>query len=224
MSNVVCIFAHPDDESMGPGGTIARLAQKNEVYILCVTDGEGRGRNKKSGQEISTIRKAEVIRSARILGVKKVIFLGFKDGDLSNNLYHKIAGQAKKYLDKIKPTTLLTFEMRGISGHIDHIVVSMVCSYLFEKLPYIEKIMYYGITDKMRSLIDDYFIYFPPGFKENEIDEVVKLDDVWNKKIEAMCCHESQKEDVEYLLDLYKKAPKEECFMIRVKPNLSWVK
>ncbi|MBP9816108.1 PIG-L family deacetylase [Candidatus Woesebacteria bacterium] len=40
MANIVAIFAHPDDEAFGPGGTLAKLSNEHDVYIICVTSGD----------------------------------------------------------------------------------------------------------------------------------------------------------------------------------------
>ena len=82
-SSLVAVFAHPDDEAFGPAGTIAKLARSHDIYLLCATKGDAQG-NTNLGQ----IRQKELLESARILGVKKVYFLGFADGTLSNSLYH----------------------------------------------------------------------------------------------------------------------------------------
>src|SRR6185312_17447051 len=94
---VVGIFAHPDDETFGPGGTLCKFAEEgNEVYIICATSGETATgvKDKKLGEE----RRIELKNSAEILGIKKVFFLDFQDGDLSNNLYHEIASKVEKIL------------------------------------------------------------------------------------------------------------------------------
>jgi LmbE family N-acetylglucosaminyl deacetylase len=89
---IVCIFAHPDDEAFGPGGTIALLSKKNDLYILCATKGEA-GKNRHTDKEtpLQRLRSNELKASAMILGVKKVQFLNYIDGSLSNSLYHKLA-------------------------------------------------------------------------------------------------------------------------------------
>ena len=46
MKTVVGVFAHPDDEALGPSGTIATLAKDYQVYLICVTSGEAAGRTK----------------------------------------------------------------------------------------------------------------------------------------------------------------------------------
>ena len=44
MNRIIGIFAHPDDEALGPSGTLATLAKENEVYLICVTSGEAAGK------------------------------------------------------------------------------------------------------------------------------------------------------------------------------------
>lgn len=212
---VVCIFAHPDDEAFGPSGTIAKLSLDHDVYLICATSGE-HGQNPEN-IDLAQARRADLQKSARILGIKNVYFLGFVDGTLCNNLYHQVADAIKTHLDVIKPEILLTQEPRGVSGHIDHIVISMVCSYLFEKLSYVKKILYYCISKKRRAWIKDYFIYFPEGYDESEVDEVVDVTDFWDKKIQSIKAHASQSEDVRMMLEYHKNLAKEEFFLVKSK-------
>src|SRR3989344_5955519 len=137
MKSIVCIFAHPDDEAFGPGGTIAILAKNYKVFIICVTDGDAGKNSSSQARELGELRKEELLASAKVLRVRKVFFLGYKDGSLNNNLYHQLAEKLTKHLAILKPVTLLTFEPSGVSGHIDHIAVSMITSFVFEKLDYV---------------------------------------------------------------------------------------
>lgn len=220
MKNVVCIFAHPDDEAFGPGGTVAAYAQKHNVYIICVTNGDA-GKNSTSStdeRELGEIRRGELECSAQTLGVKQVYFLGYKDGTLSNSIYHEIAGKIKDILDDLKPETLFTYEPRGISGHIDHIAVSMITSFLFDKLPYAETLFYYCLSKKARETQgNDYFIHFPPGYNKEDIGMIVDTSSVWDIKIKAMHCHQSQKHDIERVLSRQLQLPREEYFLVKKK-------
>lgn len=219
MSTIVGIFAHPDDESFGPSGTIAKLAQKNDVYIICATSGE-EGENhltRKSKKTIAEIRRDELKKSAKVLGVKKVYFLGFKDGTLCNNLYHELAEKITHKLKTLKPEILITFEPHGVSGHIDHITVSMVTSYVFEQLPFVKKVMYHAIHKSRAAERKGYFIYFPEGYDESEIDETVDVSDVWDTKVEAMKQHKSQLKDMQNILAQAGNFPKKEYFLVKEK-------
>jgi N-acetyl-1-D-myo-inositol-2-amino-2-deoxy-alpha-D-glucopyranoside deacetylase len=217
MKRVLAVFAHPDDEALGPGGALATLAQEHEVYLICVTNGEAAGKTKEEKLEIKEIRRGEVRRSARILGITEVFFLGYEDGTLCNGIYHTLAEDIGKRVEELRPEILLTFEMRGVSGHIDHITVSMVTSFIFKKYSFIKKIMYY-VTNKYDSdKMGDYFVYYPQGYTRRQVDEVIDVSPVWEQKLAAMHCHISQVSDVERLIKNKKGRPKEEFFLVRKK-------
>jgi len=63
----------------------------------------------------------------------------------------------------------------------------------------------------------DYFIYFPSGFKRNQVDEVVSIEDVWDKKVKAINCHKTQIEDAKKILEKLEKLPKEEYFLTGIR-------
>ena len=218
MKPVVAIIAHPDDETAMAGTLAAFAKEKRDVYIICVTSGDaGENHHEKKDELLVFIREDELRASAKILGVKHVSFVGFKDGSLSNNLYHEVAKKIENKLAEIQPDTIITFEPHGITGHLDHIAVSMITTYLFQHLPYVHTLMYSCMSVEQRTIaasLPEYFIYFPPGYKKSEVDHVIDVSPYWDKKISAIKCHQSQKHDVEnFILPIYEKAPKEEFFL-----------
>jgi LmbE family N-acetylglucosaminyl deacetylase len=215
MKKIVGIFAHPDDESFGPSGTLALLAKENAVYLICVTNGDAA--EGKPNSTLAEIRKEELESSAKIIGVKKVFFLNFSDGTLSNNIYHHVAESIQEVLDAIQPELIITIEPRGVSGHLDHIAVSMISSFVFQKVSYAKEIWYQCISDVRRNLIESYFVYFPPGYTKEEIDKTVDVSSVWEQKLQAIRQHESQKNDVASVLAAAEKLPKEEYFLVKKK-------
>ncbi len=218
MKSVVCVIAHPDDEAFGPGGTIIKLAKRNNVYIICATKGEaGLDNGQPAGENLGRIRAQELQNAAKILGVKKVFFLGFQDGELSNSLYQSLVKKIEKILRRLKPETIITYEPRGISGHIDHIVISMVSSFVFQKLPFIKKIMYICVLEKFVKMNRDYFVYVPPGCTQEGVDLVVDVSRVWDQKVKAMFAHKSQIQDVQWMANVAKNFPKKEYFLVKTK-------
>src|SRR3989338_1036430 len=215
---IVCIFAHPDDEAFGSGGTIAKLVKTNDVYLICATKGEsGKERGKMGSKNLGKIREHELLASAKILGIKKVFSLGFKDGELCNNLYHSLAAKIEAILKKLRPEIIMTHEPRGGSGHIDHIVVSMVTSFVFERLPFIKTVLQHCLTEKRARKNKGYFIYVPYGYKDFEIDLKVDVRDTWDTKIRAITRHQSQIHDVKRILKRSRGFPKVENFLVRSK-------
>lgn len=215
---VAAVFAHPDDEAFGPSGTIAKFAKTHDVYVLCATKGEaGENHHPEQNRKLAELREEELRTSAKILGVKKVYFLNFLDGTLSNNLYHQLAAKIEERLKKLKPDTIMTYEPRGVSGHIDHVTISMVTTFVFEKLSFAKTLMYYCLTDKQRAQLKNYFIYFPPGYKKSEVDKIVDISHTWDLKLQAIQAHTSQAKDMQRVLNRLKNAPKEEYFLIKKK-------
>lgn len=210
---VLAIFAHPDDEAFGPGGTLAEWAETGEVNLICVTDGGAAGGEK----ELAKTRRAELEASAKILGIDRVYYLNYPDGSLSNTVYHRVAKDIQAVVDQVKPERLITYEPRGISGHLDHMAVSMITSYVFRENKSIKELWYYCQLDRrlMRSFTNRYFIYFPPGYKREEIDEVVNVSRVYAKVVKAIRAHESQNKDGERIIRVRILLPKEECFLVK---------
>lgn len=216
--NFVCIFAHPDDEAFGPAGTIHKLTRDYDVYILCATKGQaGLDSDDIHDEKLYARRAQEICNSAEILGVKKVHFLGFQDGTLSNDKYHKLADKIQEYLEELQPEGIMTFETRGVSGHIDHITVSLATTFVFQKLSFIKKLWYWGVLKQESDKWEDYFVYFPEGFEKKQFDKVVDVSDVWETKVKAMKCHKSQKHDAKEIMKRRKDLPREEYFLIKEK-------
>ncbi len=212
---VVAVFAHPDDEAFGPAGTLAILAKTHDVYLICVTGGEaGKNSIKHPENKLSNIRKSELLESAKTLGIKKVYCLGFVDGTLSNSVYHAIAKKLKSKFKALKPHMVITFEPRGISGHIDHITVSFVVTYVVSHMKSIKDLYYYCILkEERRRQQGDYFIYFPEGYVKEQTDWEVSVETVWETKVKAMRAHRSQKHDCDTILSVLEKLPKKEYFL-----------
>ncbi|MEI6533387.1 MAG: PIG-L deacetylase family protein [Candidatus Roizmanbacteria bacterium] len=190
---LLAVFAHADDESFGPAGTIATYAKTHDIHIICVTKGDS-PLNTHSGhiKDINKIRSEELLRSSKILGVKSVYFLDYPDGGINNNMYHDIASDVMVISDELQPEMFLTYEHHGVSGHIDHIAVSFITTYVFEWATYAKKILYYCISEESRSGIHDYFIHFPKGYHRDHVQQIVDVSDVWNQKVEAIQQHKSQ--------------------------------
>jgi LmbE family N-acetylglucosaminyl deacetylase len=222
MKPVVAVFAHPDDEVFGPGGTLALFAKEGrDVYIITVTNGDA-GMNSLSeddGRSLGEIRTDELKASAKAIGVKDVFFLNYKDGTLSNNLYHDIADKVQAKIEELQPEIMVTFEPRGVSGHLDHIAVSMISTFVFEKVHFVKELWYYAMNEYARSFQGEYFIHFPPGYKDEEISKVVNIEPVWEQKVTAMQQHKSQKHDIDRILGAFQKRRKEDYFIIVKQPT-----
>ena len=111
---LLAVLAHPDDESLGFGGTLARYAVENvETYLVTATRGEaGRfGSLGKSGDpvEVGRVREAELRAAAAVLGIREVSILGYPDGAV-DQVPSAIAIRAiVSHIRRIQPHVIVTF-------------------------------------------------------------------------------------------------------------------
>jgi LmbE family N-acetylglucosaminyl deacetylase len=128
---LMCVFAHPDDESLATGGALIKYAAEGiGTYLVTATRGE-RGRfgdaSERPGPEIvGRTREAELLAAANELGLREVRFLDYPDGALDTvdpaQAIAKIAG----HLRRIRPHVVITFGPDGAYGHPDHIAISQL--------------------------------------------------------------------------------------------------
>jgi len=128
-TRVLVVSAHPDDPDFGAGGSIAKLAKAGaRVTYVIVTDGSQGGEDpKQKDSELTAIREKEQKAAARVLGVKKVEFLGYKDGHVAPDLKlrHDIVRMIRKHRPELVithlPGRVLDAPMGG--SHPDHLAV-----------------------------------------------------------------------------------------------------
>ena len=133
MATILAISAHPDDETLFSGGTLAMYAQKgHDVYILETTRGEGGevGEPPLTAREnLAAFREQEARRAARKLGVRDIFFLPYIDPYMEiNGIARRIeismeefAGAIKAHIKQIGPDLVITHGSNGEYGHPQHI-------------------------------------------------------------------------------------------------------
>lgn len=126
---LMAILAHPDDESLGLGGTIAKNAAEGvEISLLMATKGE-RGRygtaSVSPGMEIvGKTREQELLKAAAVLGIQEVRFLGYIDGELDQAPVPQVIEEIAGHIRALQPDVVLSFGPEGGYGHPDHIAIS----------------------------------------------------------------------------------------------------
>lgn len=211
------MFAHPDDESLnGPTGKIIKDTKEHNVVLMYVTKGEKADIHPSvQVEDVTRHRQKELEEAVNVLGVEQLIHLGYPDGHLSNELSRTLINDIEKHILVLKPTEIVTYEPRGLTGHIDHIVVTSVVNYLFDKHRSIQTLRYYCMTTKQRECVSDYFVHMPPGYSEEEIDEVIDISDVHHIKMRAISCYLSQLHDIELYKPIQEASQKKEHFIVK---------
>ncbi|TGE33005.1 PIG-L deacetylase family protein [Desulfosporosinus sp. Sb-LF] len=119
---MLLIFAHPDDESFALGGTIAKYAEQGaEITLVAATKGEaGKTAELCKKEELGLFREQELLRAAEVLGISKVIFLGYIDKEVPQAPPLEIIGKIVRIIRDVRPQVIITFGEDGASGHRDH--------------------------------------------------------------------------------------------------------
>lgn len=135
---ILGVFCHPDDESMGPGGTLAKYASfGHRVAVVTATDG-GAGRlfaerptDDAGRAELRRLRRAETREACRILGIEHLGFLGLDDGTLAAGSVLALEESLAALLRRERPDVAITFHGSGISFHPDHRVLTLALAGAF---------------------------------------------------------------------------------------------
>jgi LmbE family N-acetylglucosaminyl deacetylase len=130
---LLAIFPHPDDESLGLGGTLAKYSAEGvETYLICATRGErgwtGPSEENPGLEELGKIREAELKCAVTHLGIKETILLNYIDGDVDKANPLEIIAKITHQIRRIQPQVVITFAMDGTYGHPDHIALSQFTS------------------------------------------------------------------------------------------------
>lgn len=146
---LLAVLAHPDDESFGLGGTLALYAKRGyQTYLICATRGEAGTVDEEhlhGLKNIADMRTAELDCAAGHLGLKDVIYLGYRDSGMPGSDDNKhpdaqiqhpvdeVAGRVVKVIRDLQPDIVLTFDPIGGYKHPDHIHIHKATVLAFEK-------------------------------------------------------------------------------------------
>lgn len=125
---LLAIFAHPDDESMGMGGTLAKYSDEGvETHLLCATRGErgwfGDPEAHPGFESLGQTRTLELQNAVKELGMTSLSFLDYIDGDVDKANHHDAIQKIVTHIRKIRPQVAVTFPPDGNYGHPDHIAI-----------------------------------------------------------------------------------------------------
>ena len=137
MKTLVAIFAHPDDESFGIGGTLAKYSREDvKTYYVCATRGESGTVDAEALQgfnSIGELRTNELECASKELGLQRVEYLNYRDSGMLGSEDNRHAQSlfaaamdevAQRIIDQIqtlKPDVVITHDQFGGYGHPDHI-------------------------------------------------------------------------------------------------------
>ena len=207
----MCVLAHPDDESLGTGGTLAKYAAEGvETYVVTATRGE-RGRfldgvDRPGPDVVGETREAELRAAGRALGVHEVTQLAFPDGALDSVDPIEAQEVVASHLRRVQPHVVITFGPEGAYGHPDHIAISQFTTaavvraadrnYAVSKLYYIAWSIarwaaYQKALKRLVVTVDGVEREVVPT-PEWEITTRIDTSAVWADALRAVQCHRTQ--------------------------------
>lgn len=145
---LLAVLAHPDDESFGPGGTLALYSHRGvEVHLACATRGEvGMVSEEllRGYADIGTLREHELRCAAGHLGLAGVHFLGYRDSGMPGSPDNDhpralaaapldgVAAEVTHLMRRLRPQVVITFDPIGGYHHPDHIAIQRATQAAFE--------------------------------------------------------------------------------------------
>jgi LmbE family N-acetylglucosaminyl deacetylase len=171
---VMAFVAHPDDEIIGIGGTLAKLSQEEDVVVVVFSYGQG-WPFWLPEREVIRRRVHEVQKAGDIIGVKKTVFLGLGDTKISEQFDEKKFRNLKKLFQEVNPDKVFYHSIQD--GHNDHRFVNKVVEELISR------------TDVERYTFE---INLWNWFQHKSPVILFDVTETWKKKIRAMNQFKSQ--------------------------------
>ena len=188
MGNILVIAAHPDDEVLGCGGTIAKLAaQGEEVHILILATGLTSRVGFDLGKTPDALQThlGRARRAAALLGAKNVNIAGFPDQKMDALPLLAITHRIEAEIDSIKPQTIFTHH--GGDLNLDHVITLRAT--LTATRPTAGCVVRSVYAYEVPSSTEWAFQKFEPKFQPNVFHDI---NDTLAKKTQAMQIYESE--------------------------------
>ena len=190
---LLAIFAHPDDETFRPGGTLALLARHGvKVHLLTFTHGEAGSCGEPplcTSDELPIVRERELRCACAALGIEPPHLLDYPDSHLTEADPERVIAEILAVVRQIRPKVLLSFGPDGLSGHPDHILVGQLAAEAFHRIEEIAALYTVAVPQSLSQSLNMRQVHPVP---DETIALSVDVSSVWETKLAAMRCHATQ--------------------------------
>lgn len=183
------VSPHPDDSEFGAAGSTARWAKegKKVVYVICTGGEKGTSDPEVKPEDLVKRRMKEQQAAADLLGVKKVVFLGYEDQTLEDT--PQFRKEIVRWIRIFRPDVLVTADpYRRYIWHRDHRITGQV------------------VLDAAFPYARDHLSYpdlYEEGIMPHKVKEILlwasedpnyysDISETFETKLAALRCHESQ--------------------------------
>lgn len=182
---VLCVVAHPDDEVLGVGATLARHAQAGgRVVVLILSEGE---REKMEGTPRCETRRESALSAAAVLGTEQVLFEDFPDQRLDSVPFVELIRPIEQAISRFRPQIVYTHH--GGDANTDHQITFRAtyaaCRPMSQVGSSVERLLTFetpSSTDQAPQVGD--YVFAPNTF--------VDVESTWERKVEALRCYPSE--------------------------------
>ena len=202
--SILGVFAHPDDETAGAGGTFSRYAAEGAaVRIVTATRGElgslGPEDRVIAREELPIVRETELRSALLVLGLPPPVLLGYRDGEVADADFAELVAKVAAQMDEVEPDVVITFGPTGATHHSDHITMHKATVEALQrhtrKVGEGARLLYFAIPPDIAREFD-LEITGPEAEPNVEID----ISDVMELKRKALRIHGSQM-DIQEMTD-----------------------
>ena len=195
IKRVLVVVAHPDDAEFGCGGTVARWVKegKEVSYVIATNGDKGSEDRSMTSERLAQIRAEEQLNAARTLGVERVEFLGYPDGELEDtrDVRRDVTARIRRFRPDLIVTQIPHRSSSLYASHRDHRItgnVALDCVYPLARdhLSFPELVAQGLDPHKVREV-------YLMGTEHPEL--VVDITDTMELKLKALACHASQMGD-----------------------------
>jgi len=200
--SILLVFAHPDDESFGAGGTACRYSgQGIPVDLITATRGEKGARvDVPDGVDTGVAREAELKEAASIMGIRGLYILGCPDGGLADIPAAKVIERVAGLMRTLGPAVVITFGPDGITGHPDHVAIGQAATAAYCEVSAATggpQKLYWSTLPEGRAKEAGWEVATRP---DDEVTTVIDVSACVDRKRRAIAAHRSQPDARDFLL------------------------
>lgn len=183
MRKVIVISAHPDDETLGVGGTLLKHKQNRDMlaWLIITSVSEEYGFSK----DRVNSRKDEINQVAKMIGIESVYRLNYPTMSLNSDIINDMIPKISSIFSEFKPEVI--YVMNRSDAHSDHrytFDAVMACTKSF-RFPYIKRVLMYECISETE---------FAPQLPEKVFipNYFVDISEFFVKKLEIMQVYQSE--------------------------------
>jgi LmbE family N-acetylglucosaminyl deacetylase len=230
------VFAHPDDDTYGVGGSLALHAGPGlEVTAIMTTSGEAgliADAALATRETLGAVREGEDRLAWRALGIEPSLhFLRHPDGGVADLPRDDLVSKYLSILLDARPDVVITFGPDGVTAHADHVAVGAAATAAFhaaraDGADGFRRLLHVGIPassiERLNELlrqrgltpIDPTEEFQPRGVPDETIGLSVDCTEVYERKLQALRCHRTQAELEDVPFELWREMLAVESFVL----------